>query len=261
MIPLSDDNPTLHTPFVTYALLLAIALVWVLVQGAGLDEVALARSVCNLGLVGGELTGLAPLGQEVPLGPGIACAIDRDAINWLTPVTSMFLHGGWMHLLGNGLFLWVFGNNIEDSMGHLRFIVFYLLCGLAAAGAQIAIDPGAVVPMVGASGAISGVMGAYLVLYPRARVNMLFIIIIFIRVIPLPAWLVLLYWIGLQVLSAWPDLVGIEREVSAGVAFMAHIGGFVAGMLLIKLFENDTLIDERTHAPRRRHGRFYVPRR
>lgn len=257
MIPLSDDNPTLRTPFVTYAILAAIALVWVLVQGAGLDQVALARSVCNLGLVAGEITGLAPVGHGVPIAPGMACVVDRDAINWLTPVTSMFLHGGWMHLLGNGLFLWVFGNNIEDSMGHLRFIVFYLVCGLVAAAAQVVVDPSSPVPMVGASGAISGVMGAYLVLYPRVRVNMLFIFVIIIRVIPLPAWVVLVYWIGLQVVSAWPGLVGGVQEPSGGVAFMAHIGGFVAGLALIKLFENDELVYERTHAPRRAHGRFY----
>src|SRR5690606_37188517 len=137
----SDDNPTLHTPFVTYAILIALCAVWVLVQGAGLDQQALARSVCELGLVAGEITRLAPVGEGVPIAPGMACLVDRDAINWLTPVTSMFLHGGWMHLLGNGLFLWVFGNNIEDSMGHLRFIVFYLVCGLAAAAAQVLIDP------------------------------------------------------------------------------------------------------------------------
>lgn len=256
MIPLSDDNPTVRTPFVTYALLLAIALVWVFVQGAGVDHVALARSVCELGLVAGEVTGLAPVGQSVPIAPGLACVIDRDAINWLTPITSMFLHGGWMHLLGNALFLWVFGNNIEDSMGHLRFIVFYLVCGLAAAAAQVLIDPSSPIPMVGASGAISGVMGAYLVLYPRVRVNMLFIFVFIIRVIPLPAWVVLLYWFGLQVVSALPGLTGV-REASGGVAFMAHIGGFLAGLLLIKLFEKDDFVYARTHAPRRKHGRFY----
>lgn len=257
MIPLSDDNPTVRTPFVTFALLAAIALVWVFVQGAGLDEATLARSVCNLGLVAGEITRLAPVGQGVPIAPDMLCVIDREAINWLTPLTSMFLHGGWMHLIGNGLFLWVFGNNIEDSMGHFRFIVFYLLCGLAAAAAQVLVDPSSPIPMVGASGAISGVMGAYLVLYPRVRVNMLFFFLIFIRVIPLPAWVVLVYWFGIQVVSAWPGLMGAVQDPSGGVAFMAHIGGFIAGVILIKPFEKNDFVYERTHAPRRQHGRYY----
>ncbi|MGC4115096.1 MAG: rhomboid family intramembrane serine protease [Myxococcales bacterium] len=162
-----------------------------------------------------------------------------------------------MHLLGNSLFLWVFGNNIEDSMGRLRFVIFYLLCGLAAAAAQVAVNPSAPVPMVGASGAISGVMGAYLVLFPRVRVNMLFIVFVFIRIFPLPAWLVLVWWFVLQLLSALPGLTGMERA-SGGVAFMAHAGGFVAGLLLVKLFENPSLVARRVHAPRRVHtSRFY----
>lgn len=254
MIPISDDNPTLRTPVVTYALLLAIALTWVFVQGAGLFPEAVAASVCNLGLVAGELTGLAAVGDAVPLAPGMACVVDNDPINLATPLTSMFLHGGWAHLIGNGLFLWVFGNNVEDSMGRLRFLIFYLLCGLAAAFAQVLADPSSPVPMVGASGAISGVMGAYLLLYPRVRVNMLFVIF----VVPLPAWLVLIWWFGLQVLSALPDLAGIEREVSAGVAFMAHIGGFLAGLVLVKPFENDALVEARRAAQRHSHAHWVL---
>jgi membrane associated rhomboid family serine protease len=180
----------------------------------------------------------------VPIGPGMACVVDQHAINIWTPLTSMFLHGGWMHLIGNAAFLWVFGNNVEDSMGRVRFLLFYVLCGLAAAAAQVAIDPASPVPMVGASGAISGVMGAYLVLYPRARVKMLFIIIFIIRIIPLPAWLVLLYWFGLQVVAALPQLSGAQENVPAGVAVMAHIGGFIAGIVLVKLFENRKLVEK-----------------
>ncbi|MCG5052065.1 MAG: rhomboid family intramembrane serine protease [Myxococcales bacterium] len=245
MIPISDDNPTLRTPVVTWALLAMLALVWVFVQGAGLDANALAASVCNLGLVPGELTRAAEVGFGVPIAEGMACVVDREPINVLTPVTSMFLHGSWMHLLGNGLFLWVFGNNVEDSMGRLRFVAFYLLCGLAAAAAQIAVNPASPVPMVGASGAIAGVLGAYLVLYPRVRVNILFIFFIFIRIIPLPAYLVLLWWIGFQLLAGLPQLNSMKSEISGGVAVWAHIGGFAAGVLMVKLFENRRSVKER----------------
>jgi membrane associated rhomboid family serine protease len=170
-------------------------------------------------------------------------------INFFTPLTSMFLHGGWGHLLGNCLFLWVFGNNVEDSMGRIRFPIFYVLCGLAAAFAQILVDPASPVPMVGASGAISGVLGAYLVLYPRVRVNLLVIIFIFIRIIPVPAWLMLFLWIGYQVVSGLPQLTSSGAQ-HAGVAFWAHIGGFLTGMILVKPFENDRLVAARTRYAR-----------
>jgi membrane associated rhomboid family serine protease len=255
MIPLYDENPTLRFPVVTVLLLTGIAAAWVFVQGAGLDATVLAASVCNLGLVPGELTGSAALGSGVPLGPGLACVVDHDSVNLLTPLTSMFLHGGWAHLLGNSLFLWVFGNNVEDSMSRSRFVVFYLLCGLAAGGMQVAVDPASAVPMVGASGAISGVMGAYLLLYPRARVHMLFLIVIFVKVIPLPAWLVLAWWFVLQVVSALPSLTGLETQASSGVAFMAHVGGFLAGLLLVKLFQSAERVGARAEAPRRTRWR------
>lgn len=257
MIPISDENPTLRTPIITYALLGLIGGVWFLVQRAGLNAVELAASVCNLGLVPGELTGQAPLGLGVPIGAGLACVVDNEPINIFTPVTSMFLHGGWGHIIGNCLFLWVFGNNVEDSMGRLRFIVFYLVCGLAAAAAQVAIDPASPVPMVGASGAISGVMGAYLVLYPKVRVNMLFIFFIIIRIIPLPAWLVLIWWFGLQLLSGLPQLSPLNPEVSEGVAVWAHIGGFVAGVVLIKLFENRKYTGRRFDWRHEHHPEYY----
>lgn len=249
MIPIGDENPTLRTPLVTYLLLAALLAVWVMVQGAGLDERTLAETVCNLGLVPGELTGAAAEGTAVPIGPGMACVVDREPLNWLTPLFSMFLHGSWMHLLGNGLFLWVFGNNVEDSMGRVRFLLFYLLCGLAAAATQVAVGPASPVPMVGASGAISGVLGGYLLLYPRVRVRVLFIFIIFIRVFRIPAYLVLLWWIGYQIVLGLPQLTAVDAEGSSGVAFWAHIGGFVAGMLLIKLFARKDLVElhRRTH--------------
>jgi membrane associated rhomboid family serine protease len=253
MIPISDDNPTLRTPVMTYLLLGLIGFVWVFVQRAGLDAVALARSVCAWGMMPGELTGRAQLGLEVPLSRQLACVVNNDPINALTPLTSMFLHGGWGHLLGNCLFFWVFGNNVEDSMGRLRFVIFYLLCGLIAAGAHVAVDPTSPVPTVGASGAISGVLGAYLVLYPRVRVNLLVPIFFILRIIPVPAWVVLIYWFVLQVITGLPQLSPLRRDVSGGVAVWAHIGGFVAGMVLIKLFENRTYTAQRTGWRHRLH--------
>jgi membrane associated rhomboid family serine protease len=252
MIPLSDEHPTLHTPWMTWLIIGVTVFVWFLVQGAG-QPAAVATSVCNLGMVPGELTRLAPEGLEVPMGPGLNCVVDRQPINLLTPLTSMFLHGGWGHLLGNMLFLWVFGNNIEDSMGPGRFLTFYLLCGLVAAAAHILVDPGSPVPTVGASGAISGVMGAYLVLYPRVRVNMLFIFVIFFKIISIPAWLVLIWWFFLQLVAGLPQLSAVRPDMSAGVAVWAHIGGFVAGVLLIKLFENQALVAEREALRRLQH--------
>lgn len=248
MIPLSDELPTIRTPWVTYLLLAVILAVWMFVQGGGLpqNELKLAASVCNWGMVPGELTHLARVGLAVPLGDGVACVVDREPINILTPLTMMFLHGGWMHVLGNCLFLWVFGNNIEESMGHMRFLVFYLVCGFAAAAAHLLVAASSPVPTVGASGAISGVLGAYLILYPRVRIKMLFIFIIFFRVFRIPAWLVLLYWFAVQVLSGLPELMRVRSDVSSGVAVWAHVGGFVAGVLLVKVFEDRRLVAERT---------------
>ncbi|MCI0573062.1 MAG: rhomboid family intramembrane serine protease [Myxococcaceae bacterium] len=253
MIPISDDNPTLRTPWMTYLILATLGVVWFRIQGAGFNGFALASSVCNLGMVPGELTGLAPVGLGVPLGEGLACVVDRESINLWTPLTSMFLHGGWSHILGNALFLWVFGNNVEDSMGRVRFLVFYVLCGLIAAATHVFLDPGSPVPTVGASGAISGVMGGYLLLYPRVRVNMILPPFIFWR-FPLPAWAVLIYWFILQVVGGLPQLMQLRPEVSgSGVAFWAHIGGFVAGVVLVKLFENPELVRVRTRLRHRYH--------
>ncbi len=245
MIPLGDENPTLRTPVMTWLLLGAMFAVWFLVERAGFDQVALAQAICNYGMVPGELTHRAPIGYGVPIGSGLACVIDNDRINILTPLTSMFLHGGWGHIAGNAIFFWVFGNNIEDSMGAFRFLVFYLVCGLAAAATHVLISPTSPVPTVGASGAISGIMGAYLVLYPKVRVNMLFIFVIFFRVIPIPAWLVLLWWFAVQVLTGLPELSTVRPDVSGGVAVWAHVGGFVTGVILIKLFEDRSRVAER----------------
>jgi membrane associated rhomboid family serine protease len=249
LIPLSDDNPTLHTPIMTWLILGAMFAVWFLVQGGGMNDLALVTSICNLGMVPGEITHKAALGTSVPIAPGLACDVDNSPINYLTPLISMFLHGGWGHILGNALFFWVFGNNIEDSMGPGRFLVFYLLCGLIAAATDIAVMPASPVPTVGASGAISGVLGAYLVLYPRVKVNMLFLFF----VVGIPAWLVLIWWFGVQVITGLPELSTVRPDVSSGVAVWAHIGGFLAGMVLIKFFVNKNLVQTRNAIREQRH--------
>ena len=235
MFPYRDDNPTVLTPFVTVAIIVVTTAVWIVVQGAGMGPPMLG-SLCELGLIPGEITGRIPDGTLVPLGAGAACRLGGQPYH--TVVTSMFLHGGWFHLLGNMWFLWVFGNNIEDSMGHLRFVVFYLATGTLAAAAQVVANPSSGVPMVGASGAISGVMGAYLVLYPRVRVHMLVVLGFFITTVAVPASFMLLYWAFLQLAGS---MVGGGGE-GGGVAFMAHLGGFVAGAALITFFRNPDLV-------------------
>ena len=238
MIPLGDDLPRLNRPRMTYLILAATWAVWILVEKAGLDPYALAKSVCDLGLVPGELTHRVALGTAVPIGPGMACVVDNSPLNILTPLTSIFVHASWGHILGNSLFFWVFGRSVEDSMGSGRFLAFYFICGLAAAALHIVVNPASPVPTVGASGAISGIMGAYLLLYPRAHVNMFFIIF----VIPIPAWLVLLFWFGLQVLEGLPQLGQMNPAVSGGVAVWAHVGGFLTGLLLVSLFADPQLV-------------------
>jgi membrane associated rhomboid family serine protease len=235
VIPYRDENATVRTPVITFALIALNVLAWVLIQGAGMGE-TLAASVCNYGLIPGELTLQARPGDGFPMGEGLACLVDPGRAPQHI-VTSMFLHGGWMHLIGNMWFLWLFGNNVEDSMGRGRFVAFYLLCGLGAALAQVFADPGSIVPMVGASGAISGVMGAYIVLYPRVRVFTLIPLGFFITSLALPAWVMLGYWMVLQVVGG---LGGAET----GVAFWAHVGGFVAGLVLVKLFARREYIRE-----------------
>jgi membrane associated rhomboid family serine protease len=249
MFPYRDENETQRTPYVTMGLIALNVLAWLLIQGAG-ATLPLARSVCDLGLIPGELTGTLPPGVRSPMGEGLICITDpgRQVSNLFT---SMFMHGSWMHLLGNMWFLWLFGNNIEDSMTRPRFVVFYLLCGLAAALLQVLTNPSSSVPMVGASGAISGVMGAYLVLYPRVRVFAMVPIGFFLTSVALPAWLMLVYWVAIQVISG---LTAIGGQPGGGVAFWAHVGGFVAGLVLVKLFARpDSVAAHKAHhwQPRR----------
>lgn len=232
MLPIRDDNPTVRAPIATYALIAVNVVAWLLVQGMG-SEPLFSRSICSLGLIPGEFLGRVGA-AVVPVGPQV-CVLDPGG-HLFAPLTSMFLHGGWLHLLGNMWFLHIFGNNVEDVMGRGRFVLFYLLSGLAAAGAQIVAQPGSTIPMVGASGAIGGVMGSYVLLYPRAGITTFVFLGIFARMMVIPATVMLGYWFLLQLLSG--TLSGGE---GGGVAFWAHVGGFVGGLALTPLFQNREL--------------------
>ena len=222
MFPLRDDNPTRRTPVVTYGLVALCGAVWLGVQGAGIEGPRFEASICEFGAIPAEILGRGGLGE----GPCGAGGLTVGAL-----LTSMFLHGGWLHLLGNLWFLWIFGNNVEDALGRVRFLGFYLCAGVLAALAHVASDPGSPVPMVGASGAISGVMGAYLMLFPRAHVRTLLFLLFFITFLNVPAWVYLLYWFGLQLASS-------ALAIGSGVAFWAHIGGFIAGAAAVFPFRN-----------------------
>jgi membrane associated rhomboid family serine protease len=237
MFPIRDENPTVHTSIATFAIIAINALVWIFVQGLGTNP-SLASSVCHFGFIPGEFLGRLQAGTQVPIARGLVCVMDGHR-NWLSPVTSMFMHGGWLHLIGNMWFLAVFGDNVEDAMGSLRFVLFYLLCGLAAAVSQMVSNPASAAPMVGASGAIGGVMGAYLMLYPRAPVHMLVFFGFFFTRIVIPAYFMLGYWFLLQLLEGMFSL-----RAGGGVAFWAHVGGFVAGIVLLKVFCNAKRAEE-----------------
>jgi membrane associated rhomboid family serine protease len=230
--PYKDDNPTELTPTVTVGIILLNLTVWIVLQGAGSTR-ALAHSTCVWGLTPGEILRSLPPGVSTPLGQGYAC-VTTGHPNYLTVFSSMFLHGSWFHILGNMWFLWLFGDNIEDAMGHARYLVFYLLSGVAAALAQTFSAPHSAIPMIGASGAISGVMGAYLVLFPRVKVHTFVFIIIFFTTVTVPAYLMLIWWFLLQFLGGLPELGG--NPDTGGVAVFAHMGGFVFGLLLVRAF-------------------------
>ncbi|MCU0802198.1 MAG: rhomboid family intramembrane serine protease [Rhodobacteraceae bacterium] len=204
--PFRDHNPSGRTPFVCWLLILANVLIFLGYWLTLPNDRAIGIFFYEWGLV-----------------PRFVMAGEQGH----TIITSMFLHGGWMHIIGNMLFLWVFGDNLEDQMGHFTFLGFYLASGVAAAGLQIAADPQSIVPMVGASGAIAGVLGGYLLLFPKARVDVLIFFVIFIRVIPIPAWIVLGLWFAMQVFSGFAT-----PTEGGGVAYWAHAGGFIAGVVL-----------------------------
>lgn len=219
MFPLHDDNPTKITPYVTIIFIISCVLIffWQLSLGRFGQN-----AVFSFGMIPAVVFNMKELAPELVTVPPLA-----------TFFTSMFLHGGWMHLIGNMLYLWIFGNNVEDAMGHKRFILFYLICGVAAALAQALPNPDSTVPMIGASGAISGVLGAYLLLYPHARVLIAIPIIFYLHVTRIKAGWVLGFWFVLQIFNSI-----MSGDQQGGVAWAAHIGGFVAGLALIPLFKN-----------------------
>lgn len=244
MFPIRDENPVIRTPIVTFTIIALNILVWAGMQGFG-DPMTLLQSFCDWALIPGELFGNIPEGTAVSLAPNVECVLENRS-PWLTIFSSMFMHGSWFHLISNMWFLWVFGDNVEDAMGSDRFIVFYLLCGLAAAGAQILSNPSSAIPMVGASGAIGGVMGAYARLYPNARVENLVFLGYYITTIALPAYLMLGYWFLIQILS-----LAFTDTGAGGVAFWAHAGGFLAGLYLAgPLHRKDYLMEHLSQTPR-----------
>jgi membrane associated rhomboid family serine protease len=219
-IPLSDDNRPERAPVVTVALIIANSLFWLYEVARGvtisvLDYGAIPRWI---------LHGMAEGRIELP--NGVIATLHQEAPWPLTILTAMFAHGSWMHIIGNMWFLWIFGDNLEDRMGRLRFLAFYLLCGTLAAVAQIMTTPDSMAPMVGASGAIAGVLGGYIVLYPTAKIRSLWILVIFITTVRIPAWILLGVWFLSQFLT----------PIGSGVAWVAHVGGFLAGLVLVRLF-------------------------
>jgi len=247
LIPFRDDNPTRTFPLVVFALIATNVVVFLYQKTLATGEELLfvfRYGAIPAVLVGGTsleeavqhmLGGAARFGQ-LPRGAALGTLpVAPLQPIWLSLFTSMFLHGGLLHLGGNMLYLWIFGNNIEDTLGHFRFLLFYLLCGLIAAGAQMVLGLHSLVPIIGASGAIAGVLGAYYVKFPRARVDCLLFLAIFITVVALPAGLVLLLWFLLQIFEALGAAGAYAGQ--GGVAFFAHIGGFIAGWLLIRKFD------------------------
>ena len=246
MIPIKDDIPTRRFPMLTLGIIVICCVVYFLFEH-GLWDLGQTGNerVLEYGAIPYEITHpgkscAEALGQVVCEGqPGVTGTAPDQAPWWVTLFTSMFMHASLIHLAGNMLFLWIFGNNIEDSMGAARFIGFYLLGGLAAIGAQTLVDPNAAVPTVGASGAIAAVLGGYALLYPRARVITVVFIIIFFTIIELPALVVLGFWILLQVWLGASQFGPEAAGGGGGVAYFAHIGGFLFGLLTIKLFANN----------------------
>lgn len=230
--PFRDDNPSYSFPIVTIILVCLNVFFYVMSGLAG--ELAFIRNLYTFGFIPTEIFHGISI-DSIPLEwlpPDVASPTIGNFPTFLTLFTHMFMHGGFMHLLGNIWFLWLFGDNIEDRMGSFRFIVFYLVAGLIAAMSHGFTDVSGVIPMIGASGAISGVIGAYIILFPYARIHTVIFIFFFFRTIPIPAWVFIGFWFAGQVFSGFASL-GVQ---GAGVAFFAHIGGFIAGVIMVKLF-------------------------
>jgi membrane associated rhomboid family serine protease len=217
-IPISDENRAARTPWVTYALIVVNALAWFFELSHGVMESTFDYGAIPSFVLHGARDGVLALGHG-------AIQLHQEVPWPLTVLTSMFMHGSWLHIIGNMWFLWIFGDNVEDAMGSVKYLVFYFVCGLIAAMSQVLSSPASQVPMVGASGAIAGVLGAYLMLYPHARVRCLWILFIIITFVYVPAWLILGLWFVSQFFMP-----------GEGVAWMAHVGGFAAGFLLVRLF-------------------------
>jgi membrane associated rhomboid family serine protease len=225
MIPIRDDTPRYSTPYVTYFIIALNAVVFLFELSVGTQgRGALDSLIYEFGVVPRRFE-RALAGTSGPSLPALS----------LTILTSMFLHGGWLHIIGNMWFLWIFGDNVEDYLGHWKYLLFYLISGGGAAVLYILLDASSKQPTIGASGAIAGVMGAYLVLYPKARVLTLVFLIVFFTFWWLPAWVFLGYWFVLQFLSGTATSIAGASQNTGGVAFWAHVGGFLAGILLIKL--------------------------
>jgi membrane associated rhomboid family serine protease len=234
-IPLSDENPTRRAPVVTVLIIVANTLFWLYEVARGVTLSVLDYGVIPRWFLHGVADG------RIDLPNGTIATLHQEAPWPLTVFTAMFAHGSWMHIIGNMWFLWIFGDNLEDRMGRFRFIAFYLICGVVAAAAQVFATPDSMAPMVGASGAIAGVLGGYIVLYPTARVRCLWILIVFITTVRIPAWALLGVWFFSQFLT--PN--------ESGVAWVAHVGGFLAGLLLVRLFI-------RAEPPMARHPEYVV---
>ena len=250
MFPLRDNIPTERFPLVTVALIVLNVIAYFFWQKGGItlgdaNSPHYLNNLVDYGAIPYELTNpgqhceLASSGQLLCEGQaGVSGSAGSQPSTWITPFTAMFMHGGLLHLGGNMLFLWIFGNNVEDAMGPARFVVFYVLGGLAALAGQVLVDPSATVPTIGASGAIAGVLGGYLVLFPRARVVTVVFIIFFFTILELPAIFFLVIWFAQQALFGYFDLVQ-PTGGGGGVAYFAHIGGFVLGLALVKVFADE----------------------
>jgi len=244
LLPIGDDNQgRLTTPFVVYIIIAINVVVFLVFQQATGTEAGFEFTYAY-SVVPYEITHNVDLVAPVRIqGGGVIPQFPGPAPIWLTILTSMFMHGGWMHILGNMLYLWIFGDNIEDNFGHVKFLIFYLVCGVAASFSHIFVDPDSAIPSLGASGAIAGVLGAYLIMFPRNRVRTLLPLGFLWTTIELPAVVVLGFWIVIQIFSQYT--ASFKHSGQGGVAYMAHIGGFAVGLGLCLLFRRRDNIRQR----------------